>query len=188
MANIPLPYIIFFLWIEPAATLVGAYYSWLRPNEYLQLTHPASAPGLLGLPISTEAALRQLGNLYFCFAINEALVLRATNDLKVWRTLIVGLLIADFGHLYACFPLGLKMYYDFGSWNSIAYGNYLFVYCGAGTRVCFLTGVGMGGPKRAKNKVKKSVKLNLEEAPPVTPTQLNRTPAQSTRRKKKKSS
>jgi hypothetical protein len=188
MADIPLPYLIFFLWIEPVATLAGAYYAWLLPKEYLQLTHAASAPGILGLPIATDVALRQLGNLYLCFAINEALVLRATTDLKVWRTFLLGLLIADFGHLYACFPLGFNTYYDFANWNAIAYGNYLFVYCGATTRICFLLGFGMGGPKKAKNKVRKSVRLALEEAPPVTPTQMNKTPAQSTRRKKNRSS
>ncbi|KAH0844171.1 hypothetical protein AYO21_11527 [Fonsecaea monophora] len=188
MGTIPLPYIIFFLWIEPVATLAGAYYAWLLPWAYLEMTDVASAPGVLGLPTATHVVLRQLGNLYVAFAINEAFVLRATTDLKVWRTLLIGLLIADFGHLYSCFPLGVKSYYDVANWNAMAYGNYLFVYCGAATRICFLLGVGMGGPKRVKSKVKKSVRLALEDAPPVTPTQMNKTPAQSTRRRKNKSS
>ncbi|ETI28324.1 hypothetical protein G647_00773 [Cladophialophora carrionii CBS 160.54] len=188
MANIPLAYRIFFLWIEPVATLAGAYYAWFKPSTYLEDTHLPSAPGILGLPTSTHVVLRQLGNLYLAFALNEAFVLRATNDLKVWRSLLLGLLIADFGHLYSCYPLGVKTYYDLVNWNAMAYGNYLFVYCGAATRICFLLGVGMGGPKRAKSKVKKSVRLALEEAPPVTPQQMNKSPAQSTRRKKNRSS
>ena len=186
MANIPFPYILFFHWIEPVATLAGAYYAWLQPTEYLSLTHAVSAPGLLGLPVGTKVALRQLGNLYVAFALNEALVLRATNDLKVWRVFLLVLLIADFGHLFGCFPLGFKTYYDFANWNAMAYGNYLFVYFGAATRICFLCGIGMGGPKRAKNRAKKSVRI--EEAPPVTPTQMNKTSTQSTRRKKNRSS
>jgi hypothetical protein len=187
-AKIPLPYILFFHWIEPVATLAGAYYAWLKPTEYLQLTHAASAPGLLGLPVATHVVLRQLGNLYVAFTLNEALVLRATNDLKVWRALLVVLLIADFGHLYSCFPLGLHTYYDVANWNAMAYGNYFFVYCGATTRICFLLNVGMGGVKKAKSKAKKSVRMAIEDAPPVTPTQMNKTPAQSTRRKKNRSS
>src|SRR5882757_5133830 len=184
MASIPLPYTAFFLYIEPVATLVGAFYAWLKPQTYLQLTDAASAPGILGLPTATNVVLRQLGNLYVAFAINEALVLRATTDLKVWRALLLGLLIADFGHLYSCFPLGIKSYYDVANWNAMAYGNFLFVYCGALMRTCFLLEVGMGGPKKAKAKAKKSVRMALEEAPPVTPTQMNKTPAQSTRRRK----
>jgi len=187
MASIPLPYTAFFLWIEPVATLAGAYYAWLKPQTYLQLTHAASAPGILGLPTATNVALRQLGNLYVAFAINEALVLRATTDLKVWRALLIGLLIADFGHLYSCFPLGLKSYYDVRDWNAMAYGNYLFVYCGAITRICFLLGLGMGGPKKAKAKARKSVRMIMDDVAPITPTQMNKTPAQSTRRRKNKS-
>ena len=187
MAAIPLPYIAFFLWIEPVATLAGAFYAWLKPQTYLQLTHAASAPGISGLPVATNVVLRQLGNLYVAFAINEAWVLRATCDLKVWRALLLGLLIADFGHLYSCFPLGFKSYYDIANWNGMACGNYLFVYCGALMRTCFLLGVGMSGPKKAKVKAKKTVRIASDDAPPVTPTQMNKTPAQSTRRRKNKS-
>ncbi|EXJ85567.1 hypothetical protein A1O1_05932 [Capronia coronata CBS 617.96] len=185
MAPIPLPYIAFFLWIEPISTLVGAYYAWLKPETYLQLTHAASAPGILGLPTATNIVLRQLGNLYVAFAINEALVLRATSDLRVWRTLLLGLLIADFGHLYSCFPLGLKSYYDVANWNEMAYGNYLFVYCGAFTRICFLLGVGMGEPKKAKPKSKKSVRIS-DTVSSSTPSQGKKTPAHNNKRKKNK--
>ena len=51
------------------------------------LTHAASTPEkLLGLPVSTQVVLQQLGNLYVAFAINEALVLRATSDIRVWES------------------------------------------------------------------------------------------------------
>jgi hypothetical protein len=187
MPVIPLPYQLFFLWIEPISTLVGAFYAWFQPVTYLELTHARSAPGLLGLPVGTHVVLRQLGNLYLAFALNEGLVLRATNDLRVWRALLLGLLIADFGHLYSCLPLGLSYYYDFANWNSIAWGNIAFVYCGATLRICFLLGVGLGGPQKAKAKARRSIKAASEDTGIVTPTQMNKTPAQSTRRKKNKS-
>ena len=187
---IPVAYNVFFLWIEPFATLVGAFYAWFRPLEYLHLTHAASTPEkLLGLPVSTHVVARQLGNMYLAFALNEALVLRATKDVKVWKALLLGLLIADFGHLYSCYPLGFEAYYDIFNWNSIAYGNYLFVYFGATFRTCFLLDVGMGGPKKAKAKARKSLKSATDELAQLTPSpsQMNRTPAQSTRRRKNKS-
>jgi hypothetical protein len=193
MPTIPLPYTVFFLWVEPIATLVGAFYAFFLPQVYLNLTHEASTSGkllgLTGLPISTLVVLRQLGNLYLAFALNEALVLRATNDVKVWKTLLLGLLIADFGHLFSCYPLGLDMYYDLSKWNSIAYGNYLFVYVGATFRTCFLLDVGMGGTKKARTRARKSIKSATEELAALTPSpsQMNKTPAQSTRRRKNKS-
>lgn len=158
MALIPFPYIAFFLWIEPVATLVGAYFAWFQSDTYLQLQHAASSPSPLAVPTGTAVVLRQLGNMYFVFAFNEAFVLRATNDLKVWRAFLLGLLIADFGHLYSCYPLGLQSYYDFANWNAIDYGNYPFVVVGASMRILFLTGCGIGSRKRSSRKPKTPVK------------------------------
>lgn len=156
MVAIPWPYQAFFLYIEPISTIVGAYYAWFQPQYYLHLTHAASAPSQLsGVPLGTEVVLRQLANLYFAFTLNEALVLRATTDIRVWKTLLLGLLVADFGHLYSCFPLGVSYYYDFGNWNAIAWGNIAFVYCGATLRICFLLGIGLGGAKKMKAKMQR---------------------------------
>lgn len=133
----------FFLYIEPIATVVGAYYSALQQQTYLDLTHATSSPAN-GIPISTQIVLTQLSNLYLCVAINEALVLRATSDLKVWRTLLICLLIADFGHLYSVNVAGWHVYWNVLSWNAIDWGNVAFVYVGATMRICFLSGLGMG--------------------------------------------
>ena len=144
--TIPLPYRLFFLYIEPLSTILGAYYAHLEPLTYLMLTHSASAPSTLQTtPRGTLVVLTQLANLYFLFALNEALVLRATNDLKVWRTLLFGLLVADFGHLFSCKELGLDVYWQFWTWNAIDWGNIAFVYCGAAMRIAFLLGIGMRG-------------------------------------------
>lgn len=133
----------FFLYIEPISTVVGAYYSALQQQTYLDLTHAPSSPAN-GIPISTHIVLMQLSNLYLCFAITEALVLRATSDLRVWRTLLICLLIADFGHLYSVNAAGWHVYWNVLSWNAIDWGNVAFVYVGATTRICFLSGLGVG--------------------------------------------
>jgi hypothetical protein len=39
--------------------------------------------------------------MYLFFAINQTLVLRATRDLRVWRTVLLVLLTADSGHSYS---------------------------------------------------------------------------------------
>lgn len=168
MAQIPLIYQAFFLYIEPISTIVGAYFAWFQPQYYLDLTHHASAPKILGVPLGTEVVLRQLANLYFAFTLNEALVLRVTSDLKVWRTLLFGLLVADFGHLYSCFPLGTSYYWDFQNWNSIAWGNIAFVYCGATLRTCFLLGIGLGAGKKVKAQAQKAIRAVNDEIDSVT--------------------
>ncbi|KAK4976469.1 hypothetical protein LTR66_010875 [Elasticomyces elasticus] len=82
--------------------------------------------------------------MYLVFALNEALVLRATADPRVWSVLLLCLLIADFGHLYSVRDVGLDVYWRFWHWNSMYWGNLGFVYVGATMRMCFLAGVGMG--------------------------------------------
>jgi hypothetical protein len=139
--RLPLWYRLFFLYIEPFSTVIGFYYAFMQQRIYLNLTHLLSAPQS-EIPLGTSIVLSQLANLYLLFALNEALVLRSTTDLNVWRALIVGLLIADFGHLFSVAPLGLQIYWDFFSWNPIDWGNIGFVYLGAATRIAFLMGFG----------------------------------------------
>lgn len=187
MVAIPTPYQAFFLWIEPFSTVLGAIYAWFMPETYLQLTDSASAPGILGLPTATHIALRQLGNLYLAFALSEALVLRSTSDLRVWRSFLLVLLIADFGHLYTCLPLGTGIYYGVSKWNAIDWGNLGFVYCGATCRMLFLAGVGLGG-KKPKPKSRKSIesKPAINDTIEVdTSTDQLKTPKSKRGRKKK---
>lgn len=145
---LPLAYRIFFLVVEPVAALVGAVYAHFFQAEYLNMTHAASSPALAAgsvVPLGTSVVMSQLANLYLLFTLNEALVLRSTGDMRVWRAVLLVLLIADLGHLYSLRPLGARMYWDVAGWNAIDWGNVPFVYAGASMRIAFLAGVGLGG-------------------------------------------
>lgn len=143
---LPLAYRAFFLIIEPISALVGAFYAHFRQRDYLAMTTHGPVPVRLG----TSIVLSQLANLYLLFALNEALVLRSTGDLRVWRTVLFVLLVADFGHLYSVSGLGSWVYWDVTRWNAIDFGNILFVYLGASMRIAFLSGVGLGTPAKSK--------------------------------------
>ncbi|KAK3697674.1 hypothetical protein LTR37_017323 [Vermiconidia calcicola] len=151
-APLPLLYRLFFLYIEPVATAVGAYYAEFEQHEYMQLTYSSSAAAAFGVSTRESIVLTQLANLYFVFALNEALVLRTTNDLRVWRAFLLGLLIADFGHCYSVNKVGIEVYYEFWKWNSMYWGNLGFVYVGAAMRTSFLLGLGLSGRNGAKVK------------------------------------
>ncbi|KAI1173961.1 hypothetical protein F4777DRAFT_418727 [Nemania sp. FL0916] len=143
---LPLTYRVFFLIIEPLYALVGAYYAHFRQDEYLHLTHAASAPGVSQqIPLGTSIVLSQLANMYLLFALNEALVLRCTNNTIVWKAVLLVLLVADFGHLYSLRELGPDIYWACTRWNAIDWGNIPFVYMGASMRLAFLSGIGLGG-------------------------------------------
>ncbi|OAQ61188.1 NADP-dependent alcohol dehydrogenase-like protein [Pochonia chlamydosporia 170] len=147
--RLPIIYRLFFLLLEPMSALAGAYFNHFRQTHYLRLLNGASAPSDAStLPLSTSVAMSQLANMYFFFAINEAFVLRSTWDMRVWRTVLLMLLIADFGHLYSMKELGPRIYYDVLGWNAGDWGNVPWVYAGATLRICFLAGVGLGDSKR----------------------------------------
>ncbi|KAL6709375.1 hypothetical protein ACN47E_001782 [Coniothyrium glycines] len=148
VAELPAVYRFVFLWLEPASILAGAVYAAFFQNVYLDLTHAATSPGA-AVPVSTSIVMTQLANLYLGLAILEASVLRATSDLKVWRTFLVGLLLADVGHLYSVRPLGFQIYWHYWEWNAIDLGNVPFVYFLALTRFCMLLGVGSSKKKIA---------------------------------------
>jgi hypothetical protein len=150
-ARIPAFYRLVFLWVEPVSILLGAVYAHSLQSTYLTLTHPASAPGA-SVPVSTSIVMTQLANLYLGLMILEASVLRATADCKVWRAFIIGLLVADVGHLYSVAPAGGWMYWQYWRWNAIDWGNVGFVYFLATTRICMLLGVGFErAPVRLKS-------------------------------------
>ena len=72
-------------------------------------------------------------------------MLRSTSDLRVWRTLLFGLLVADFGHLYSVSGLGSHVYWNASLWTAMDWGNVGFVYLGAMMRTAFLLGIGLRG-------------------------------------------
>ncbi|KAI1310885.1 hypothetical protein F5Y03DRAFT_9027 [Xylaria venustula] len=140
--TLPLAYRFFFLIIEPISALVGAFYAHYRQDAYLGMTHAASASS--PVPLGTSIVMSQLANLYLLFALNEALVLRCTSDMTVWKVVLLVLLVADFGHLHSVSAHGSWIYWDFTRWNAIDWGNVPFVYLGASMRIAFLCGVGLG--------------------------------------------
>ncbi|KAK0499447.1 hypothetical protein EDD18DRAFT_1307938 [Armillaria luteobubalina] len=141
-STIPLPYRLFFLYIEPVSVIAG-FMAALNPSFYLgQLSLSSSMIPNAVDTTQTDIALYQLANLYLLFALNEHLVLSSTSSLKIWRSLLFCLLIADFGHLAAMAPLGLGAFWKVWEWNAMLWGSVGFVYLGASMRLSFLFGLG----------------------------------------------
>ncbi|KAH9873361.1 hypothetical protein J1614_005759 [Plenodomus biglobosus] len=140
-AQIPPFYRFVFLWLEPVSILTGAVYACWMQSTYLHLTHAATAPPA-PIPTAVSIVMAQLANLYLGLAMLEASILRTTSELSVWRCMLIGLLIADFGHLLSVRAVGTGIYWQYWRWNPIDWGNVPFVYFLAITRICLLLGVG----------------------------------------------
>ncbi|SJL02658.1 uncharacterized protein ARMOST_05992 [Armillaria ostoyae] len=149
-STIPLPYRLFFLYIEPVSAIAG-FIAALNPSFYLgELSLSSSAKPDVAGTTQTDMALYQLANLYLLFALNEHLVLSSTSSLKTWRSLLFCLLIADLGHLVTMAPLGLAAFWKAWEWNAMLWGSIGFVYLGASMRLSFLLGLGSG--ERSKSR------------------------------------
>ncbi|KAI1494798.1 hypothetical protein F5X96DRAFT_665483 [Biscogniauxia mediterranea] len=169
---LPLTYRFLFLIAEPLAALACAYHAHFRQDAYLRgitsttltstTTPSSSSPSSEEVPPATSAALSQLAAQYLLAALAEALVLRSTGDLAVWRTLVAALLAADFARLYALAPgtgtgsSGWDIYWDARAWGALAWWACVpLVYVCALARVAFLCGVGFGtGKAKAGAKTK----------------------------------
>ncbi|EJD39467.1 hypothetical protein AURDEDRAFT_71149 [Auricularia subglabra TFB-10046 SS5] len=143
-SDIPLVYRTFFLVVEPLSALAGAYYAYFAPSTYRAAARPDAAGAV---------ALYQLANLYLLFCLNEHCVLSATQDRRVWRALLFGLLVADFGHLMSVWSLGAGWYWRVWDWNAMHFGGIGFVYAGATMRICYLLGLGLSDAQDGRRKV-----------------------------------
>jgi len=156
MATIPFwPYRLFFLYIEPATALLGAFFA-ARPAEYLALCIPHNTytkPLLTNPPVEVDIALYQLSNIFLFVALNEHVVLSSTDSMKTWRALLGCLLIADIGHLLTNLPLGVSVLWKVNEWKPDTYGTIGFVCLCAIMRIAFLSGLGLRG-ELVKNKSK----------------------------------
>ncbi|RDW62284.1 hypothetical protein BP6252_11717 [Coleophoma cylindrospora] len=140
MAPIPLIYRLYFIYIDPALALYGSILVLTNPTLFLQSTTP---------PTLTEAAsplttllLTQISALYAFFAITEGLVLYQTKQLRIWRSVLLGVLVCDIGHAYAVLSADATAW-DLRGWRAVDAINYGILIFGAGLRGSFLLGVGL---------------------------------------------
>lgn len=104
---------------------------------------------------SSVALAYQLGNLYSLMFLVGVGVLHTSTEPKVLRNYLIGLAIADVGHLYATYlGMGWDAFADVGAWNALTWGNigatgFLFV-----NRLLYFAGV-FGFAKAPKAPEKK---------------------------------
>lgn len=100
-----------------------------------------TTPAPATLHPSSVALAYQLGNLYSLLFLVGVGVCHATTEPKVLRNYLIGLAIADVGHVYATYlAMGWDAFVNVGAWNSLTWGNigvtaFLFV-----NRIAYLWG------------------------------------------------
>lgn len=71
------------------------------------------------------------------------MVLRSTNDLKMWKAILLGILICDVLHLYGAWLTMGSIFWDLGAWRAQDWINIGSLVVFGATRAAFLVGVGL---------------------------------------------
>lgn len=142
----PLPFLysLWFLYLEPFSALSAAYLTYFRPATYLHMTNFPSSTST-ALPPSTTHLSTHLAGLYLFFGLVGALVLRSTNDRKVWKALSWCMLGSDLVYVVGLWQVGGRdgEWVKAWTWDAVGWGNYGTTWWAFGMRVCFLMGVGL---------------------------------------------
>lgn len=143
MANthIPLFYRLFFLYIDPLFNLSGIYVSFLDHTAYLSMGVPRSLT-TTPTPI-TEYLIMALGSWSLSILVIQTLLLQQYRDVKLWKIVMFGILLTDFGLVYGLYAANPTGIWQVGKWMQgewISHGIFATV---IPIRMAFLAGVGM---------------------------------------------
>ena len=147
-SSIPFLYRFVFLYLEPAGAFFGTIINILDPLRYLQSLSPtatASAYTPLTQPIYDQLA----AHLLF-FSWSQAVVLRSTGNMRVWKALLFGMFLCDILHLFASYRiLGPKVFFSPSLWRWEEWVNFIMLYGPGGLRLAFCVEIGV---RKGKHK------------------------------------
>ena len=149
MTDIPAPYRLLFLYIEPIAALGGTVLCLFRPLQFLQTFSPLATAATFD-PLS-QPIYDQLAALLLLFAWTQAVVLRSTSDITVWKRILFGMALCDGIHLWGQYRiLGPEVFFDPRLWRSEEWLNFIMLYGPGGMRLAFCAGIGLVAGKEGK--------------------------------------
>ncbi|KAL8670415.1 MAG: hypothetical protein Q9168_005044 [Polycauliona sp. 1 TL-2023] len=144
--HIALPYRILFLYIEPLAALCGTYANLFQPNAYLLSLSPKATYSSLTYPIYAQIAGHD-----FLFSWLLAVLLRQTSSVRIWKTVLFGMLMCDLLHLYGSYVvLGPEAFFDPRLWRWEDWVTFVMTYGPGSLRAAFCLEIGVGRNKKTK--------------------------------------
>ncbi|KAL8996262.1 MAG: hypothetical protein Q9169_004193 [Polycauliona sp. 2 TL-2023] len=145
-AHIAIPYRILFLYIEPLAALLGTYTNLFQPEPYLLSLSPKATYSSLTYPVYAQIAGHDL-----LFSWLQAVLLRQTSSVKIWKTVLFGMLMCDILHLYGSYViLGAEGFFDPRTWRWEEWITFVMTYGPGLLRAAFCLEIGVGKAQKAK--------------------------------------
>lgn len=146
MASVHRFYKIWFKWLDPLVLAPTVYTTIFKPEVMLDSFIPAR---LSSYNPDQGFLLHQIAALFSFVAIVEGGVLRATNDLKVWRVVNAGVLVVDLAMLASLY-VSLKQQdrLSFEHMRGADWGNFAFTSLVTCIRLSFLSGLGVSDEEK----------------------------------------
>ena len=145
-AHIALPYRLLFLYFEPVAAFGGVILTIATPESYLRSLSPRATYTPLTYPIYAQLA----GHLLL-FSWLQAVLLRSTASVRLWKIVLFGILLCDLLHLYGSYvALGAGAFFDPRAWRLEDWTTLSMTYGPAIMRASFCMGVGVGDEGKEK--------------------------------------
>ncbi|KAH7174246.1 uncharacterized protein B0J16DRAFT_348337 [Fusarium flagelliforme] len=141
-------YTLWFLWVDPALTIMGMWVNFLDHNLALQAfftTRPPAAP--------FAPFLYQIGGMGTSYLIIQLTLLRYTHDVNIWKMVQGAILPADFTMLTAIY-VGLKMENNLalGGWRWEDWFSVIVTGICTVLRIAFVLGVGVKDVRNPRAK------------------------------------
>ena len=147
-SNIPLFYRFYFRISDPLICLWGAWMDFVTPAFVLNAFVPAAvAPHNPDF----DFTLQQLGGSLLMLGFIDVVLLRYTNDIKIWKVLEAAVLIYDLSLLYSSYSsLGQQGRLSFGALRWEDWGSIIITAQAVVVRTAFLLGAGLAEQKVSK--------------------------------------
>ncbi|KAF9692457.1 hypothetical protein EKO04_009333 [Ascochyta lentis] len=135
---IPSFYRVFFTIIDPIICIWGAYMDFFDPRMVLSSHILADTPDIGHVMI-----LKQRGGAMLSFGFTSAVLLRYTQDIKIWHLVQIALLIVDFAYFPAVFgALNEQMRVLPETWRAEDWGSLAITGTATLVRLAFLARAG----------------------------------------------
>jgi hypothetical protein len=148
-AHIPFIYRLCHLWLEPCAALGGTYQLAFAPQLYHTFM-----PQTAQYSPASQLIYTQLAVMYLFLAAIEAVVLRVTTELRVWKAVLFVVLLSDIGHVYALWmEMGTHVFFTPALWTAKDGVSMLTYLLPAILRIAFMLDVGLPEDDKSKKVI-----------------------------------
>ncbi|KAL5319171.1 hypothetical protein ACEPPN_012220 [Leptodophora sp. 'Broadleaf-Isolate-01'] len=146
MANIPIFYRIFFLYIDPLICLIGVYTYFFDHATFIESGTPHSISATVAdtqhLSPLEQFLLPALGSYALCIFGIQILLLHQFHDVKIWRIVMFSILLTDLGLSYVVYSADPLGFWDVRGWTGGDWTNNGILGAVIAIRTAFLLGIG----------------------------------------------